>query len=72
MSRPSVALNTAMAALSRLAGWQTLPHPDDHAVVRLALTTARERHNPDAGGDSVKAGLVDRIEETWLRSQGLG
>lgn len=64
--RPSIPVMTAMDTLSRLAGWQTVPHPDDHAVVRLAIITARARHNPDQGGRRAMVKLIDEIEQTWL------
>lgn len=72
MTRPPIAMSVAMESLSRLAGWLTVPHPADHAVVRLALRTARDRHNPDAGGSQRKADLIDQIEEVWLDSLGIG
>lgn len=56
----------AMHALARLAGWATVPDAGDHAVVRLALSTARDRHDPNRGGDPELAAEVARLEALWL------
>lgn len=59
-------LTGSMATLASLAGWRTIPHPGDHDLVRLALRTAYERHDPDAGGSAKLRDLVDSIHNQWL------
>ena len=59
-------MDTAMRALASLAGWFTVPHHDDHEVVRLAITRARGRHDPDQGGSADCRDLIDGIEARWL------
>jgi hypothetical protein len=56
-----------MTALATLAGWSTVPVHTDHTVVRLALTEAKARHNPDAGGNADLRDLVHDIEDAWLQ-----
>lgn len=59
-------MSGAMMALASLAGWRTVPHPADRTVVRLALRTAYDRHNPDAGGSPRLYRLIEAIEDAWV------
>jgi hypothetical protein len=61
-----MATDDPMTALSALAGWQTIPHPRDTTVVRLALRTAKDRHDPERGGRRELLELVLTIEDQWL------
>jgi hypothetical protein len=61
-----VPLEHSMRALASLAGWRTVPHPDDKTVVRLALTDAKAKHDPEVGGRRELLDLVDDIEGRWL------
>lgn len=59
-------LHNSMLTLASLAGWRTVPHVDDAAVVRLALTVANERHDPNTGGNPEIRDLLHSIELRWL------
>lgn len=60
-------MKTRMTALATLAGWSTVPVHTDRTVVRLALTEAKARHNPDAGGNRDLLEVVEDIETAWLQ-----
>ena len=55
-----------MRLLGQLAGWHTTPDPRDVKVVRLALTDAKRRHDPNTGGDRQLLATVELIEDRWL------
>ena len=61
-------LDHALRALASIVGWRSVIHPDDHAVVRLALDTAKTspKVDPDQGGSADLRDLVSSIEERWL------
>ena len=59
-------IGASMKALAALAGWRTVPHHEDHEVVRMAIKAAKRKHDPDVGGSRALVELVEAIEDRWL------